>query len=558
MHYRLNASEWALQATAAVINGSVFLQSHVGANSALLSRLRVSGGIVFDGAQIDGAVWCQGGSFKPVNGPAIAARGITAKGQVAIRCRAIDGRLIDTLEVHGQIALYRATIGGDLDCQGLRAHGAPALDATAAVIGGSAFLSSAVDYGRAVLLAPFVSEGEIRFYRARVGGTLDFRGATLSVAHGNSLSAAGVVTGADICLSGVTAGGRLLRGFTARGRIDLYGAVVGRDVDGRGMNVTGHAAPDGSVDALAAIAMTAKGSILFGRHMVDGRPVASTTIRGTVHLSRMEVVTLDCSGASFKAIGADGLPKADGDSLQAYAATVKALVRLNEGCAFVGRVSLIEARIGSSLDCTGAIFEADRRPALHADRMVVGGPVFLRRANVHGMIRLFRAEIGSVLDCAGASLRSPGRAALDAYALVVKADCNFTDGFSAAGDVVLESATIGGALRFLGATFGADEGRRVLNLRHARAGRLENLGGQLDDLLVDGLVYDSVTPTDFDSLRRWLKRKPTHPFRPQPYEQLASVLRKMGHESAAKDAAILKRDDFASSGVPFFLEWVWS
>ena len=42
---------------------------------------------------------------------------------------------------------------------------------------------------------------------------------------------------------------------------------------------------------------------------------------------------------------------------------------------------------------------------------------------------------------------------------------------------------------------------------------------------------------------KWIRRQPADHFYPQPYEQLAAVLRKAGHETEARDILIAKNED---------------
>jgi hypothetical protein len=63
-----------------------------------------------------------------------------------------------------------------------------------------------------------------------------------------------------------------------------------------------------------------------------------------------------------------------------------------------------------------------------------------------------------------------------------------------------------------------------------------------DNLQLNGLVYTAVAAGLMDAKKRlvWLARQPSTPFRPQPYQQLAKVLRESGHETDAKRVLIAK------------------
>jgi hypothetical protein len=60
-------------------------------------------------------------------------------------------------------------------------------------------------------------------------------------------------------------------------------------------------------------------------------------------------------------------------------------------------------------------------------------------------------------------------------------------------------------------------------------------------LRLDGFVYTAIAgPIDAKARLAWLARQPPAPFRPQPYLQLANVLRESGHEADAKRVLIAK------------------
>src|SRR5207248_10549053 len=67
-------------------------------------------------------------------------------------------------------------------------------------------------------------------------------------------------------------------------------------------------------------------------------------------------------------------------------------------------------------------------------------------------------------------------------------------------------------------------------------------------LFLDGFTYDRISedsPLTAQSRIEWLHRQPRDKFLPQPYEQLASVLRNMGHEREARAVVIQKNRDHA-------------
>lgn len=69
-----------------------------------------------------------------------------------------------------------------------------------------------------------------------------------------------------------------------------------------------------------------------------------------------------------------------------------------------------------------------------------------------------------------------------------------------------------------------------------------------ENLYLDGFRYDRLyedAPFQAASRKKWLGLQSRDKFRPQPYEQLATVLRQMGHESEAREVMIEKNREQA-------------
>ncbi|HEV2695300.1 MAG TPA: hypothetical protein VG347_20570 [Verrucomicrobiae bacterium] len=77
---------------------------------------------------------------------------------------------------------------------------------------------------------------------------------------------------------------------------------------------------------------------------------------------------------------------------------------------------------------------------------------------------------------------------------------------------------------------------------------MENNWPKNGRIFFNNFVYDEIdnsSPSDAVSRIRWLHLQSTSSFLPQPYEQLAGVLRKMGREDDAIEVLIAKNDDRA-------------
>lgn len=221
------------------------------------------------------------------------------------------------------------------------------------------------------------------------------------------------------------------------------------------------------------------------------------------------------------------------------------------------------------------------------------GPLDLIAANAPRRIGLWRCRIEHI-DVRQASLRLLGLGGshlvqgLMGDALHCAGDVFLNNGFHATGEVGFCGATIEGDLNCEGAHFENPGGaaltcddarvtgrflfrdyhhpdRKIvplkvegsINLCLMEAGSLcdQDGGWGAGQLVLDGFTYGRLAgggPTDAESRIKWLLRqRPDHlgkAFTPQPWEQLASVLRTMGHADEARKVAVAKHESMRNAG----------
>ena len=210
--------------------------------------------------------------------------------------------------------------------------------------------------------------------------------------------------------------------------------------------------------------------------------------------------------------------------------------------------------VEGDLVLSGARLENPNGDALVADGMTVEGDVFLNREfHATGAVRLVGARVGGRLSCTGARLENSNGNALNADEMTVEGSVFLDQKFYAIGTVRLARARIQGALVCTEARFENPNGI-ALNLEHARLGGIEDDEGswpQRGRLRIDGLEYEGFagdrTPTDARRRLEWLRRQ-LPDFRPQPYDQLARVFRRMGREADAVEVLIAKQEDLIRHG----------
>ena len=139
------------------------------------------------------------------------------------------------------------------------------------------------------------------------------------------------------------------------------------------------------------------------------------------------------------------------------------------GATLRAAVIVVDANIGGAFGCSGARLSNGSGPALLADRLTVGGGVFLHDGFTAtgtrelGAVRLLGANISGVLDCLGAQLGNDSGPAPLADRLTIAGSVFLHAGFTATGAgelgaVRLPSANISGQLACPGAQLRNDDG----------------------------------------------------------------------------------------------------
>lgn len=354
-------------------------------------------------------------------------------------------------------------------------------------------------------------------------------GATLKHAVLASLNLHGTHAG-PISADGLTVHGNvfLRRGFKAEGEVRLLGATIGGN-----LNCTnGHFSnPGENKGALIADEINVNGNVLLdGTFKAEGEVrFIGATIGGQ----------LNCAGGRFS--------NPEGCALNLGEAHVKRGVYLRNAFKAEGEVRLVGAIIGMQFNCTDAQFSNPAGNALSADQITVKGSVFLRGGfQAKGEVRLVGATIGGQLDCTSGKFSNAKGYALTADGIDVKNDIFMRNGFKAEGYVSLVSAKV--TSQFIWAAIELPK-TAELDLRHASLGKLGIANDSYPDqekLHLNGLIYESFgedTPVAVASLIALVRRQSSKRHLPQPYEQLASVLRNDGRREDAITVLIAKIKD---------------
>ncbi len=266
---------------------------------------------------------------------------------------------------------------------------------------------------------------------------------------------------------------------------------------------------------------------------------------------------LNGAGGTFKNPGKYAL---DAGGLRA------ANVDLRNGFSAEGEVNLLLANLGGNLDCEGGKFKNPGQYALDADSLKADNVDLRNGFSAEGEVNFILANLSGNLDCEGGTFKNPGKNALNADSLKA-ASVFLSNGFGAEGEVNLAVANAKGGLVWMNLGAGHAD-KVVLDLSHATFGPLfddEESWPQQGNLILDGFVYSRIGggPKDARSRLRWLGRlrpKDTQSFdfTPQPYEQLAKVLREDGDDAGARDVLIAMENARWWYGKIGFWERCWS
>lgn len=510
----INKDKVALNADGLRVRGDVFLCEGFWGKGQEVRAVGFSakGEVKLAGAEIKGSLECRGGEFVNTNGPAFQGKGIRVDGSILLH---------DGFRAEGSVNLVGATVGGNLECNCGKFinSGKTALDAERISVKGNVFLC-ANSWGNNKIEKDvyFFSEGEVNFIRAEIGGSLDCTGGYFS----NDTRCAFNAMNSEIY------GNIFMRnGFKSKGLVSLVGATISGNLEcnqGLFINHKG--------TALDAERLKVAGDVfLCEGFWGDGKEIITDGFRaeGEVKFVRAVIAgSFNCSSGKFVNPG-DSALKANGLKIEGN-------VFLCDGFQANGQVHLVDAMIGGDLKCSNGEFANSGQIAINAEHLKVRGDVFLNTENS-------RVEKNKSSEC-----------------------------FKAEGEVKLVSAVIDGTLTCSGASFSANKTNPisgVLNLLGATINKqfvwteivspkkvkLELQSAKISEYIDDkkswpakgllnivGMTYDRITDID---RRKWLGLQ--QEFQHQPYEQLASVLRKDGRDNEARKVLISKARERAKN-----------
>lgn len=229
-------------------------------------------------------------------------------------------------------------------------------------------------------------------------------------------------------------------------------------------------------------------------------------------------------------------------------AMIRGAVFLDSGFSAVGEVELSDAQIGSALECKNAEFRNEKGFAFAASRLRVNGSAFFNGAKLFGELNIRGAKIASNLELCGSSVFNKHKCAISADGIEIGNDLFIDCGFNAEGRVCFTGAKVNGSL-----ILNRNTPSQYLIVEFLSA----DISSLMDDLeswppngntQINGMVFKRIhdgSPTDSKRRIEWLRKQPTIPFRAQPYEQTAKVLKQQGFYADATKVLIAKEEDYS-------------
>jgi hypothetical protein len=536
--------------TNCLIDGELFMQD------ARLDVLLLSGswvrGFHANRATISGAMWLNGFFISD--------------SEVELYGIEIGGRL-DCGYGHfsGGIAAPGARIGGDLTLSGITAN-AP-VSFVNADIGGSVFVEDVKLTSAVAKRTADSKPASLDLSRTKTRGNISFRGSDIGIAGlmpGDDVFA---VDAQNIAVGGFVGFGG---GFLARGEVCFNGAEIAKTLDFSGSSF--HNEARFAIRAERAnVAGAIKCQIVVTPH---GQSLFEAF--GTVSLFGTQCGELSCNGGQFRRPG--------GVALQCSGLTAAGSVNLTsfDDTPFrsYGQVLFHSAHIGKNLQCFGGRFNNKNGIALNCEASKITGSVFLGVGSGeykdHDPVAQRRKRTRKTF-CAIGTVRFAGAAIDQSVICTLGHFYNHVEDTASAGvaEAALDFSTarIGDTL-FLGREVDADRppliaGSVDLSAATVRVlvddgfipGKKRGLKPAVDTeiagggskplqctLRLDQFTYERLKgdrSCDPEMRAAWLTRQPradlTDAFKPQPFEQLITVMRAMGYDDEADDIALFKR-----------------
>lgn len=462
----------------------------------------------------------------------------------------------------GKISFINSKIGGDLYCGKVTVK--EDVNAARADIKGGAFFNagfnakslnlSMIRIAHALVLNSSSIVGTVNCNRSQIGGR---------VAARDKFSCA------DFYLTDAHAGGVDFSGSTVKGILSCSNAKIASDI----------VAKNGfSTKNCEIMSASVLGDISLSEATIEEELILTrSNVGGAIILSEK----LSCRSLKMyntkvqSSVSLRGITVEDSASLNSI--EIKGDLFISQNTKIQNNISFLGAHISGDL----YIMQSQIGGAAHGGRIRVEGNVDFSNSHF-GRLVLSGAIISNYLLATNTKIegREDLSALFDIRGASIGNDCDLNNGFECHGYARINNAKINGDLILTGSK------SHKVSIKHFQAHSANINGaikmhecvsiGTLDlrdayaktvvdsmacwptkgRLLIDRFTYDSFggdAPLDWKSRMIWLLRQRkrdyrSSQFKSQPFEQLATVLSKSGHQDAAKNILIQKQEHIRSAG----------
>jgi hypothetical protein len=530
----------------------------VRASIILLNEFVAEGGVCLRSARVRGDIWATGAAITAGEGFALNAQAARIGDVVALN---------KGFTARGTVWLLAAQIGARLLLDGATLYGTDEKGSTEPHRDRKALQADNVQIGAAVFMGEkFAAHGEVSFSGATIRGSFRCQQAVLSNCTPDGRARALVATGVEIkdevVFDGAVVHGRVnLNGMRIGGRLSFNGATIeNRTTDGTGV-------------ALSVVGARTGGTLRFaklGAHASTGRRQKPFRCCGRANLAGAEVGgDLVFQGSSLRNSTDDG----SGIALAAKRLHVGGNLEFTSDFRADGAVMLPGVTVGRGVRISGAAFKNKSQSAIYAKDMRIGDDLHFKNTVAEGDLRFERIDVTGSLVWDGLTISR-----------------RHEDNLHPSLD--LRHARVGSVLNAKDLSFVHPSlidlcGMRVSTIVHCwpRGWGSPHPGARACSVNFDGLTYDRIMLDSTakagrvgpgrllssifgpwrdslgDKYGHWLQlqeKQTTDDFFPQPYRQLARVLRNQGEESAARDIAIAEQWAARKAGrLPRVARWAF-
>ena len=476
----------------ASIGGSLFMQKSMGSKDVSLIEAKIGGRLSMDGSTFNGE---------------LDMDAISVGSSLLMR----DGAQFNTVD------LKRAKIDGQLSMDGSTFN--DELDMDAISVGSSLLMRDGAQFSTVVLREAKI-DGQLGMDGSTFNGELNMNtisvGSSLLMRDGAQFSTVGLIEakiGGQLAMDGSTFNGELVMDTISIGSsLFMNGGAQFNTVSLGGSKIGGQLAMDGST--------------FYGELSLEAISVGSSLLmRGGTQFNTVRLI-----GAKI-----DGLLGMDGSifngELVMDAISVGSSLFMRDGAHF-STVRLIGAKIDGQLVITSSTFYGD----LDMDSAFIGRSLILSNAEFENMTNLTFLSVGSNLEIQSGTFRR-----LDLTGTRIEQTLKLSAPYLKWKKLELEDKTLQSP---------------KMTLKNAEVNVLQDTDKSWPDHLeLEGFTYNHLASSDLNQQKMpfqrgskwfidWLEDDKT--YSPQPYRQLAGVLRVAGLEEMANDIQYASRDRMLS------------